>query len=67
MLSSPPLAGAMATMANFTCEHCARTYVHRRNLTQNIKNKHSDAVRPVETKVRAGKKVKTGLGFKCDQ
>ena len=30
-----------------------------------MKNKHPDA--PVETKVRAEKKVKTGLGFKCDQ
>ena len=54
-------------MANFACEHCERTYVHRRNLTQHIKNKHPDAVRPVETKVRAEKKLKTGLAFKCDQ
>ena len=41
-------------------------YAHRRNLTYHMKDKHPDV--SVERKVRgAGKKVKTGLGFKCDQ
>ena len=53
-------------MTNFACAHCKRTYAHRRNLTYHMKSKHPDV--SVERKVRgAGKKVKTGLGFKCDQ
>ena len=49
-----------------TCAHCEHTYAHRRNLTYHMKSKHPDV--SVERKVRgAGKKVKTGLGFKCDQ
>ena len=55
-----------AGMAKFACAHCEHTYAHRRNLTYNMKSKHPDV--SVERKVRGdGKKVKTGLGFKCDQ
>ena len=51
------------TMTKFACEH---TCAHRRNLTYHMKSKHPDV--SVESKVRgAGKKVKTVLGFKCDQ
>ena len=54
------------TMTKFACAHCEHTYAHRRNLTYHMKSKHPDV--SVERKVRgAGKKVKTGLGFKCDQ
>ena len=54
------------TMTKFACAHCEHTYAHRRNLTYHMKSKHPDV--SVESKVRgAGKKVKTGLGFKCDQ
>ena len=50
------------TMTSFACAHCE----HRRNLTYHMKSKHPDVL--VERKVRgAGQKVKTGLGFKCDQ
>ena len=53
-------------MAKFACAHCEHTYAHRRNLTYHMKSKHPDV--SVERKVRgAGKKVKTGFGFKCDQ
>ena len=54
------------TMTKFACVHCEHTYANRRNLTYHMKSKHPDV--SVERKVRgAGKKVKTGLGFKCDQ
>ena len=53
-------------MTKFACAHSEHTYAHRRNLTHHMKSKHPDV--SVERKVRgAGKKVKTGLGFKCDQ
>ena len=53
-------------MTKFACAHCEHTYAHRRNLTYHMKSKHPDV--SVERKVRgAGKKVKTGLGFNCDQ
>ena len=53
-------------MTKFACAHCEHTYAHRRNLTYHMKSKHPDV--SVERKVRgAGKKVKTGLGLKCDQ
>ena len=53
-------------MTNFACAHCEHTYVHRRNLMYHMKSKPPGV--SVERKVRgAGKKVKTGLGFKCDQ
>ena len=55
-----------AGMAKFACAHCEHTYAHRRNLTYHMKSKHPDV--SVERKVRgADKKLKTGLGFKCDQ
>ena len=55
-----------AQMAKFACAHCEYTYAHRRNLTYHMKSKHPDV--SVERIVQgAGKKVKTGLGFKCDQ
>ena len=47
-------------MANFACEHCERTYVHRRNLVQHIKKNHADQ----ESLERPNK---TGLEFSCDQ
>ena len=54
------------TMTKFACAHCEHTYAHRRNLTYHMKSKHPDV--SVERKVRgAGRKVKTELGFKCDQ
>ena len=54
------------TMAKFACAHCEHTYVHRRNLTYHMKSKHPDV--SMERKVRgAGRKVKSGLGLKCDQ
>ena len=53
-------------MTKFACAHCEHTYAHRRNLTYHMKSKHPYV--SVERKVReAGKKVKTVLGFKCDQ
>ena len=54
------------TMTKFACAHCEHTYAQRRNLTYHMKSKYPDV--SVQRKVRgAGKKVKTGLGFKCDQ
>ena len=52
-------------MANFACEHCERTHVHRRNLVQHIKKNHTVGNRPAEKNVERA--LKTGLGFKCDQ
>ena len=53
-------------MTKFACAHCEHTYAHRRNLSYHMESKHPDV--SVERKVRgAGKKVKTGLGFKGDQ
>ena len=54
------------TMIKLACAHCEHTYAHRRNLTYHMKSKHQYV--SVERKVRGdGKKVKTGLDFKCDQ
>ena len=55
----------MATMANFACEHCERTYAYRENLTQHIKKNYTVGNRAAEKKVE--RTVKTGLGFSCDQ
>ena len=53
-------------MTKFACTHCEHTYAHQRNSTYHMKSKHPDM--SVERKVRrAGKKVNTALGFKCDQ
>ena len=49
-------------MVNFACEHCGRTYVHRRNLVQHIKKNHADQEsleRPIN--------IRTELEFSCDQ
>ena len=54
------------TMTKLACAQFEHMYAHRRNLMYHLKSKHPDV--SVERKVRgAGKKVKTGLGFKCDQ